>query len=89
MAGEVTESLQVHRTDLFDKDTSGGAADVDLGPEGCWFSAGGCGCDKHDRSWEEDVGLHDDAEAGSSLFMADAFGESQGEDVTPAHEGSP
>jgi hypothetical protein len=33
--------------------------------------------------------LDDDAEAAPSLFVADAFGESQGEDVTPAHEGSP
>jgi len=89
MAGEVTESLQVHCTDLLDEDASGGAVEFDLGSEGRWFGAGGCGCHQHHRSWEEGVGLDDDAEAAPSLFVADAFGESQGEDVTPAHEGSP
>jgi hypothetical protein len=89
MAGEVTESLKVHGTDMLDEDAGGGAVDVDLGSEGCWFGAGGCGCHQHDRSSEEGVGLNDNAVARPSLFMADLFGESQGEDVTPAHEGSP
>ena len=89
MAGEVAESLKVHGTDLLDKDASGGAVDVDLGSEGRWLGADGCGCHQHDRSRKEGVGLHDDAEARASLFAADTFGESQGEDVTPAHEGSP
>ena len=89
MAGEVTESLKVDGTDLLDKNASGGAVDVDLGPEGRWFGAGGCWCHQYYRSGEEGVGLHDDAEARSALLVADTFGESQCKDVTPAHEGSP
>ena len=87
--GEVTESLPVHGTDLLDEDASGCAVDVYLGAERRWFGAGGCGRHQHDRPWEEDVGLHDDAEARATLFVANASGESQSEDVTPAHEGSP
>ena len=40
MAGEVTESLKVHGTDLLDEDACGGALDVDHGSEGRWFGAG-------------------------------------------------
>jgi hypothetical protein len=83
VAGEVTESLKVHGTHLLDEDAGCGAVDFDLGSEGRCFGAGGCGCHQHDRSWEEGVGLHDDAEAGPSLLVAGAFGESQGEDVIP------
>ena len=89
MAREVTESLKVNGTDLLDEDAGGGAVDVDLGSEGGWFGAGGCWCHQHHGSWQEGVGLHNDAEATPSLFVADTFGESQGKDVTPAHEGSP
>lgn len=89
MAGEVTKSLEVHSTDPFDEDASGGAVDVDLGSEGRWFGTSGCGGHQHGGSWQEGVGLHDDAEATPSLLVAYSFWESQCVDVTPAHEGSP
>ena len=89
MAGEIAESLEVDGSDLFDEYASQGAVDVDLGSEGRWFGAGRCGCHQHHRSREEDVGLHDDAEATPPLFVSEPIGKPKGEDVTPAHGDSP
>ena len=88
-AGEVAESLKVNGSHLLDEHASQGAVDVDLGSEGRWFGAGRCGCHQHYRSWEEGVGLDDDAETTPSLFVSQPLGESQGEDVTPVHGDSP
>ena len=89
MARQVAKPLEVYRTDLLDKHPCASAVDVDLGAEGSWFRAGRCGCHQYYRSWEEGIGLHNDTETTPSLFVSQARGESQGEDVTPAHGDSP
>ena len=89
MAGEIAESLKVDGTDLLDKYASEGAVNVDLGSERGRLGARRGGCHQYDRPWEEGIGLYDDAEAAPSLFVPQAFGEPQGEDVTPAHGDSP
>ena len=89
MAGEVTKPLKVDCTDLLDKHPREGVVDLDFGSERGWFGARRCGCHQYYRSWEEGVGLHDDTETTPSLFVSQSLGESQGEDVTPAHGDSP
>jgi hypothetical protein len=89
MAGEVTKPLRVDGTDLLDENASRSATDVDFGPKRRRLGARRRWCHQHNRPREERIGLHNDAKAAPSLFVAHAFGGSQGKDVTPAHEGAP
>jgi hypothetical protein len=73
MTGEVTEALYVDGAYLFDENASSPAIDVDLGPERCRPGAGGRGGHQHDRPREKGIGLHDNTEATSALFMPDTF----------------
>lgn len=89
MTSEVTKTLHINGSNLLDEHPSRGAIDIDHGPERCRPSARGCRRHHHYGAWEEGIGLHDDAEATSSLLVPQSFRESQGEDVTPTHGGSP
>ena len=89
MAGEIAETSNVDGTHLLDKHTGLHTRDVYLGPERSRSSADRRGGYEHHRTRQEGVGLHDDPESPSVLFVARAFGEAQGEDVTPTHAGPP
>lgn len=89
MACEITKTPGVDGTDLLDENPSSGAIDVDLGPKRRWLGARRRWCHQHDRPRKKGVGLHNDTEATSSLFVPYPLGESQDEDVTPTHGGSP
>jgi hypothetical protein len=69
MPGQVAESVDVDRADLFDKDTSRRPIDLDLRPERCWPCAPRGRGHQNDRPGKERIRLHDDTEALSLLFM--------------------
>ena len=89
MARQVTNPLHVDCADLLNEHPGSGAVDVDFGPEGRGLGVRRRRRYEYHRAGEEGVGLHDDSESGSVLFVADSLGKPEGEDVTPAHEGSP
>lgn len=89
MTGEVTETTNVHRTDLFDENTSTTAIDIDLRTKRGRLGARRCRGYQHDRTGKEGVGLDNDTEAPPLLFVANTLGKTEHEDVTPAHADSP
>jgi len=89
MACEITKTLDVDGTDLLDEHPSSVAIDVDLGPKRRRLGARRRRRHQHDRPRKKGVGLHNDTEATSSLFVPYPLRESQDEDVTPTHGGSP
>ena len=89
MTAPASESLRVDRAELFDEDARGLALDIDLGSEGGGTRASRCGCDDHDGSWQELIGLHDDGEPIAVLFMANTLGRLEPVDVTPEHASTP
>ena len=89
MTGEVAEALDVDCTDVLDENASCSAINVDLGPKRRRFGARRRWRHEHNRPREERVGLHNYAKPAPALLAAHTSRKSQGEDVTPAHAGSP
>jgi hypothetical protein len=73
VAHPLAESLRIDGTDLFDEHTGSHALDVDLRSERRGAGAARGGRDKDHRAGQELVGLHDDSEAVSVLFVPDAL----------------
>jgi hypothetical protein len=72
--GKIAKSGGVHCTDLFHQNPGPIASDVDLGTEGSRSGRTRRGSNEHDRSRQELVGLNDDAESVSVLFVSGAPG---------------
>jgi hypothetical protein len=68
------KSLGVDGAELFNEHSGGFAADLDLGSKRRGAGTARSGSHEHDRSRKKLIGLHDDTETGSLLFMPDAFG---------------
>ncbi len=89
VSNSVAEASSINRTELLDEHPCGGVGNRDFWSKRRRSGAARCGSDDHDRARQELVGLHDDAVAGAMLFVANALGQSESVDLTPAHEVTP
>jgi hypothetical protein len=89
MAGELSEAIDIDGTHLLHQHSGLGAFDFDLRSKGRSPGTGRRRCHQDNGPGEESVRLNDHAIAFANLFVADAFGKPEIEDVTPPHEGSP
>jgi hypothetical protein len=73
VTGEITEAPDVDCADVFYENPTSDPIDVDFWPEGRRPCARRRRRHKHDRPWDEGVGLDDDTEAPPSLLMPDTL----------------
>lgn len=83
------ESLDVDSAELFDEDPRHCVPDPNLGPERRRARARRRGCDEHDRAREERVGLQNDREPLSALFVSGSCARLETQYVTASHESIP
>ena len=86
---EVAEPLCIDRADVLDEHPGSLTRYVDLGSERCGASAERGGSDEDDRTREELVRLHHDAEPVAVLFVTNSSREPEPVDVTPQHGALP
>lgn len=89
MACDVSEATDVDGTHLLDQDSGLGAFDFDFGSEGCPSGTDRGGCNQDLGAGEECIGLNDHAIPFPVLFVPDASGNSEAEDVTLSHADFP
>ena len=85
MAGQTTEPLRIHRTDLLDEHASHRAGDFDLGSKGRRASAARRRSDEYDRAGKQLVGLDDHAVPIPVLLVANAARNRKPVHVTSEH----
>ena len=89
MALEISQTANVDGPDVFDQDSRRVSSDLDFGSKRSRSCTRRCRSNQNHRARQKCIGLHDNAEASSVLFVAHALRHTQSEDVTAEHGGPP